>query len=545
MSEENNLQKYLRWANEKEDYDHHLNFAVQADIRFFQDEERSDQWQSKIDFYKSFDVTVTPFFEAVYSYGKWVIEKDYPSALRAFDRFHEMELISFEKKWFWCFIESISQQISLAFKLGMKENLIDISKRIYEYLNNEIKVLKPNTIINLLRQFVRLLEISTTGIINELYNLVDEYLGATVVDHTFREHILRELIRIKRYQKNEEDVLSLHKRILLHKLEEADERSSEGKLLQSALLEKALSYSSRHVRDRTIEEDIKKKLRNIDYIDELSKFELPKEMQEDLLKAIKKRMESLEDDISTHIEEIKNLPPHIILFKICIDESIFIMDVEEMMKLTKDIMGKYPIQHIFSTTVDLGGGKRRILETPDEKYEYQLHRQLEISLRQTTTLVTNLLKKLLEANIISIKDIYSILRNAETINENDLAIIMNGIVKHFKKDYISSISILTPKIESSLCLLLEKYEADISSYSGDILSIRMLGGLLELPEIEKIFSLNFQYFLKLFLTADDSFNFRNRFAHGEVLISEFNETVSLLIIFIIIKIYSKTIDIGE
>ena len=68
----------------------------------------------------------------------------------------------------------------------------------------------------------------------------------------------------------------------------------------------------------------------------------------------------------------------------------------------------------------------------------------------------------------------------------------------------------------------------------------MLGGLIDQKEIEKNFSLDFQYFLKLLLISDDSMNFRNRFAHGEVSMIEFNETLSSVIIFSLIKIYGKT-----
>jgi len=117
---------------------------------------------------------------------------------------------------------------------------------------------------------------------------------------------------------------------------------------------------------------------------------------------------------------------------------------------------------------------------------------------------------------------------------------MSGLLEHYNRWFLSSISILTPKIESTLYDYLISINADVSCYAEETISKRTLGGLIDLPEIEKNFSIDFQYFLKLLLVAEDSINFRNRFAHGEVKIEEFNESCSSIIIFILLKICGKT-----
>jgi len=180
------------------------------------------------------------------------------------------------------------------------------------------------------------------------------------------------------------------------------------------------------------------------------------------------------------------------------------------------------------------------LESEEDKLKYNLHLYLTPYLSEAIYLITDILKRLLEDNFIKMEHIYYLLSKSTIIDENDMTIIMNGVMKHFTQDYLSSVSILTPKIESTLFLYLQSIGADVSSYSADAISKRTLGGLIELSEIKDKFSIDFQYFIKLFLVADDSINFRNRLSHGSVKIVEFNERTSLLIIFILLKIYAKS-----
>ena len=123
--------------------------------------------------------------------------------------------------------------------------------------------------------------------------------------------------------------------------------------------------------------------------------------------------------------------------------------------------------------------------------------------------------------------------------------IIWGILRHIYEDYLSSISILIPKIESALFLYLKEIGADVTSYDARALSQRTLGGLIELDDIHENFSIDFQYCLKLLLTADDGINLRNRMSHGSTNINEYNRKTSLLTIFILLKIYAKTFEISE
>ncbi len=123
--------------------------------------------------------------------------------------------------------------------------------------------------------------------------------------------------------------------------------------------------------------------------------------------------------------------------------------------------------------------------------------------------------------------------------------IIAGLLRHINGDYLSSISILLPKFESALFLYLKEIGADVTSYDSRAISQRTLGGLIELDDIRNTFSIDFQYCIKLLLTADDGINLRNRLSHGSTIIEEYNRKTSLLIIFMLLKIYAKTFKIPK
>lgn len=155
-------------------------------------------------------------------------------------------------------------------------------------------------------------------------------------------------------------------------------------------------------------------------------------------------------------------------------------------------------------------------------------------------MVNQVFEKLENIGLIDSSYIVDFLSRSTGLSENNLALISSGVVHHFQKDYVASISILTPLIEGLLFDYLHSIGADISSYEGTTLEQRELGGLLNQKELTDNFGEDFQYFLKLFLITPDAINFRNRLAHGLASEVEFNHIVSSTILFIILKICSKT-----
>jgi hypothetical protein len=203
-------------------------------------------------------------------------------------------------------------------------------------------------------------------------------------------------------------------------------------------------------------------------------------------------------------------------------------------------MKEYPVQdNILGLKLHVGHKSKKI-ESIEEKKEHRLHDQLVTYVYESITIISNTFNQLIEQKIVEYADFYIFLKNCKVPDKSDFGIIMSGLLEHYDRRFLSSISILTPKIESTLYDYLVSINADVSCYAEETITKRTLGGLIDLPEIEKNFSIDFRYFLKLLLVADDSINFRNRFAHGDVQIGEFNELLSSTIILILLKICGKT-----
>ena len=71
-------------------------------------------------------------------------------------------------------------------------------------------------------------------------------------------------------------------------------------------------------------------------------------------------------------------------------------------------------------------------------------------------------------------------------------------------------------------------------YSVKVISQGTLGGLMELPEVVDNFSIDCQYFMKLLLVAE-----------APQIFLEFTKKKSLIVIFLLLKIFAKTLKIPK
>lgn len=530
-------------ANSKPNNDFHLAFGMEGEMNFFNNDALSDQWTKRIEYFEGIDISQNPLIEAVYYYGKWKIEKKYEYVDKSLVKFLEMEEASYKKGWYWVLSECIKEQVSLFFQLGRNTDSTSIGNRITDYIRSGKETFATHTIMELSTQFIRILEVIMEDKRNEIYEILLGFAQDKKLNNSFREGFFDACIKIKMFSKDRDSVSKLHRDVLNLKIEEAEEKGTHSKLILASLLEQALDYCFTYVKDKEIMEDLKKRIGCIDYSDELAVIELPEDVKKELNEKYRAYDEYIRKTVDKYIEKLEGNHPIRILYNVLNDESIFRMNVESTVDFTNKLL-KQSISNIFATTLDLEF-KRKKLESDSEKFEYNLNKNLFIYLDDTMQLIYYITSRLQNEEMITAKGIYSFLSNCEIINENDMPIIMWGILRHFDGDYLSSVSILTPKIESTLFLYLDKIKADVSTYSTIGISQRLLGGLIELSEVKDNFSVDFQYFMKLFLVTDDSINFRNRLSHGSTNILEFNQKISLTIIFLILKIYAKTFKITK
>lgn len=116
--------------------------------------------------------------------------------------------------------------------------------------------------------------------------------------------------------------------------------------------------------------------------------------------------------------------------------------------------------------------------------------------------------------------------------DNDLLeLIRRGIDRHFAKDYISSIHILTPQIEATLRYLQNSKGIRLLKIKGkDGIMDLELGNLLRDKETRILLGEDFTKYLEVKFTDPKGMNLRNEVSHGLLPYEEFNHVKSLSVI---------------
>jgi len=134
---------------------------------------------------------------------------------------------------------------------------------------------------------------------------------------------------------------------------------------------------------------------------------------------------------------------------------------------------------------------------------------------------------------------------SEIFKENNLKIIIVGLEKYFKKDYISALHILIPRFESAFL--------DISAKLGiDIVALEQRCGIstrtktlsethLDSEEFKKIWGEDLCRQLKFVLFEQMGYKLRHKIAHGEILHSECNFQNTTLILYFYIVLISRVV----
>lgn len=528
---------------EQPNKDFHLAFTMDGEMRFFDNNEYSENWADRLSYFDEIDLKQNYLVEAVYYYGRWKKDNVYADIEKSMDIFKDAEFQAIENNWSWILTTSTKYQKTLYYQFDKKGRLEALGVRISNYIIESNELFPTRAIMDLTNQVIDLLDFLKPDQITKVGNVVTAFAKTESLNHPFRYGFFDACIAIKKHEKDETAVVAIHQDILALKIHEAESRGSTSKMILSAFLERALEYCVEHVGDRTITEDLKKRIDSIDYTDELVVIELPEELRKNLNEMYKKYDENIKSSVKTYINGIIDMHPFQILYGVLDDESIFRMNVEDTKSFTDELL-KESIANLFTKTVDLSF-KRIKIDSEEEKFQAKLHENLMPYLQGTLNLIYYIFSEIEDRRLVSIESIYHFLNKCSIINENDHTMIIWGILRHIDGDYLSSISILMPKIESALFLYLKGIGADVTSYDAQALSQRTLGGLIGLDDIHEKFSIDFQYCLKLLLTADDGINFRNRISHGSTNIKEYNRKTSLLTIFILLKIYAKTFEIPE
>lgn len=507
---------------------------------FFQNENNRDYWKERLATLETVDPKRSPLFEAIRLFANWKIQNDYKKGLASAEKFEEMAKASYERNWFWLLVYCLETIVYIYKVLGYNDQLKSISKTISNYLEEKKDVFPTHTVLELARLFNIILVNSDRNDIKNIYKVLNDFSDKKVSEAPFhfQRLFLFEAIPIARFLKREDDLKKLQEKVVQKWIDEAEFKGKASNLIKFSLLQSALDYSV-VIGNKEKTEWLKKELSVTDFSDELKEIKLP---EKDVIKfqnALKDHFEKIRGVIRKYVNGLSKRTPTEMILNISNDNSIIRLDVEETRKFVKEVIKEHPIQNIFGILLDTGEKTIR-LESPEDKEKLKLNRQLMFSVNETIWIVDQILREISDRNLISISSVDNFLSQCKRVELNIFDLVSIGARHHFQKDYVASISILIPLIENIVFSYLSSVGADVSSYQGKIIEQRELGGLLNLEEFKKAFGEGFQYFLKLLLIEADAVNLRNRFAHGNMKSVEFNESVSSLILFIILKICAKT-----
>lgn len=153
------------------------------------------------------------------------------------------------------------------------------------------------------------------------------------------------------------------------------------------------------------------------------------------------------------------------------------------------------------------------------------------------TLAANV-RKLELAKKINSDTVIQFIGDFGILNQNSLTLVSKGIKMHFEGDYISSIHILTPQIESTLRSFLESKGFKMLKEKNRALLENELGGLLAKSQTREILGEKFCRYLQLKYVDYEAINLRNEVSHGLLELNQFNHTNSFSIIQTIMMILS-------
>lgn len=98
---------------EQPNNDHHLAFAMDREMHFFDNDDYSENWADRLSYFEEIDIKQNYLTEAVYNYGRWKVEKDYADIEKSMDLFTKAEYQAIENNWYWVLTTSTRYQITL------------------------------------------------------------------------------------------------------------------------------------------------------------------------------------------------------------------------------------------------------------------------------------------------------------------------------------------------------------------------------------------------------------------------------------------------
>lgn len=221
------------------------------------------------------------------------------------------------------------------------------------------------------------------------------------------------------------------------------------------------------------------------------------------------------------------------------DERLLINDVI-INERAKKYEGAGLLRWMPTRDADQFGNPRTDLREGDN----EIIRLLEITyVTQVADIIGALFPAWQEDGHLSEVQIAPYLTTSSLAGDYDWSIFRQGLNRHFEKDYISSIHILIPQLENILRRWAEKADIAVKKLDanapGTIWGQKLLGDLLGSQEIKQYLGHNLVRVIKWYLDTNEPFGFRHKVAHGFIAPEQCNDTLSSMIVWLILMVINK------
>lgn len=491
---------------------------------------------------KRLDETDNPLHKARYAYVIWTFERDINYAQKAVEYFlktgkHCIKEGLYEGKWdlvTFCF--EFATKLSLALNL---QQPLDITS-VLENISSAIDTLQKNgkmgkmmadlvgVIASLAESIARRPELRENRRIREIVTKVMK-ISNEIADHWHKEKshhwqqsYLKESVKLAKFLGKHEHVRDFLIKIAESLVEEGRFKSAN-KFVESFFYEEALKiYFDLGINQKV--DELRAKIREC----------LREAVKRGEFKEVSVSIEVRAFDfVKRYTEKLHKKKPEEIL-QIIINDSSFIPDKKQVIGTVESIKQQSPLSFIFSRKEIERDAPRRTFTEETQIFERKVKRQFNMESEIRELLLHGLFKELFKKKVGS-EDILALLKKGKNISENNFKLLEAGIKYHFQTDYVASIHILTPQIEEILRNLLVNHGVIPTKYvpTDEGIEEKLLGGLIK--KANDILGEDFSEYLEVRLTPSGA-NIRHKVCHGWMQFEEFTENLSLVLIYIILKL---------
>lgn len=171
---------------------------------------------------------------------------------------------------------------------------------------------------------------------------------------------------------------------------------------------------------------------------------------------------------------------------------------------------------------------------PNEIMNAEVQNYIKTNILYFEAMVSNIVREMESNSKLTPTGVQDFVGSFGVLDETNIFLIKRGIMHHFQKDYVASMHILMPQIETVLRHVLEIRNTSAFKEKRQAVMVKELGGLLDMDEIKKIIGLDFHKYMQIKYIDTNGINLRNRLSHGLLIKDDFNHANSFSLVYTIL-----------